>query len=120
MATHSSAASGSDPLTAVADAMDAAVEAAKDGADRAKASVADWIPATGHFLSRALYRSSYAVSYGVVFPVLLVAHAIPKENALVHGLTDGARAAMDAAGVTGPAVAAGPVPAVLVAVTETV
>jgi hypothetical protein len=96
MHTHSTAAPESDPLTAVADAMDAAVEAAKESADRAKATVAEWIPATGDFLSRVVYRSSYAISYGVVFPAAMVAHAIPKNNALVHGLIDGATAAKDA------------------------
>ncbi|MGZ3396333.1 MAG: hypothetical protein ACXVB2_19585, partial [Isosphaeraceae bacterium] len=34
-------------------------------------------------------------SYGIVFPTALVARAIPKENAAVHGLIDGARAAID-------------------------
>jgi hypothetical protein len=96
MDTTSATATGSDPLKAVADAMDAAVEAAKEGADRAKGTLAAWMPATGDFLSRAVYRSSYAVSYGVVFPVAMVAHAIPKDNAIVNGLVDGARAAMDA------------------------
>ena len=35
-------------------------------------------------------------SYGVVFPTLLVARAVPKDNAIVNGLVDGARAARDA------------------------
>ena len=96
MQTDSVAAAGSDPLTAIADAMDAAVEAAKDGADRAGATVADLVPAAGRLLSRAVYKASYAVSFGVVFPAAIIAKAIPKGNAAVHGLIDGALAARDA------------------------
>jgi hypothetical protein len=96
MQTDSVAAAGSDPLTAIADAMDAAVEAAKDGADRARATVADLVPAAGGLLSRAIYKASYAVSFGVVFPAVMIANAIPKGNAVVHGLIDGALAARDA------------------------
>jgi hypothetical protein len=96
MNTDSVAAAGSDPLTAVADAMDAAVEAARDGADRARATVADLVPAAGQFLSRVLYKTSYTVSFGVVFPAVMIAKAIPKGNAAVHGLIDGALAARDA------------------------
>ncbi len=96
MNTESVAAAGSDPLTAVADAMDAAVEAAKDGADRARATVAHLVPAAGRLLSRAVYQTSYTISFGVVFPAVMIAHAIPKGNAVVHGLIDGALAARDA------------------------
>lgn len=85
-----------DPLKAVADAMDAAVQAAHDGAQRARISAAEAWPAASEFLTKAIYNTSYAVSYGVVFPVALIARTIPKENAFVHGLTDGARAAYDA------------------------
>lgn len=96
MNTDSVPAAGSDPLTAVADAMDAAVEAAKDGAGRARATVADLVPAAGRLLSRAVYKTSYTLSFGVVFPAVMIAHAIPKGNAVVHGLIDGALAAKDA------------------------
>jgi hypothetical protein len=96
MHTDSTAETESDPLKAVADAMDAAVEAAKDGADRARATAADMLPAAGQFLSRAVYKTSYAVSFGVVFPAAMIARAIPKNNAAVHGLIDGAQAAIDA------------------------
>jgi hypothetical protein len=96
MQTDSAAAAGSDPLTAIADAMDAAVEAAKGGTDRVRATVAELVPAAGRFLSRAVYRTSYAVSFGVVFPAMMIANAIPKSNAVVHGLVDGALAARDA------------------------
>jgi hypothetical protein len=47
-------------------------------------------------MSRLVYTTSYAVSFGVVFPTLFVVQALPKDNALIHGLVDGAHAAQDA------------------------
>jgi hypothetical protein len=87
--------STSDPLQSVADAVDAAVQAAKGGVDDARATASGALPALGGLLSTLTYRTCYAVSYGVVFPTMLVVRAIPKENAAVHGFVDGARAAMD-------------------------
>jgi hypothetical protein len=88
-------ASAKDPLKTVADAMDTAVQAAKHGAADAKAAVEDALPAISQFMSRLVYTTCYSVSYGVVFPSLLLARAVPKDNAFVHGLVDGAQAAMD-------------------------
>jgi hypothetical protein len=85
-----------DPLRTAADAMTLAVQAAKDGAADAQAKVSEMMPAVGGFLSRLTYTTCYAVSYGVVFPTLLVARAVPKDNAIVQGLVDGALAARDA------------------------
>ena len=45
---------GSDPLQAVADAMDAAVNAAKEGVEGARASATEVLPAINGFLSRRL------------------------------------------------------------------
>ncbi len=86
----------SDPLKSVADAMETALQAAKDGAADARATVEKALPAAGQFLSRFVYTTCYTVSYGVVFPTVLVARSIPGNNALVNGIVDGARAAMDA------------------------
>lgn len=96
MPTNPIAAADPDPLKAVADAMDAAVQAVKEGAEGAKLTAADAWPAASRFLARAVYKTSYAVSYGIVFPTALLSRAIPRDNALVHGLIDGARAASDA------------------------
>jgi len=85
-----------DPLRTAADAMVLAVQAAKDGAADAQAKVSEMMPALGGFLSRLTYTTCYAVSYGVVFPTLLVVRTVPKDNAIVHGLVDGALAARDA------------------------
>ena len=85
----------SDPLKSVADAMETAMQAAREGAADARAAVDRAIPAISQFVSRFVYTTSYTVSYGVVFPVMLLARAVPKDNALVHGLVDGAQAAKD-------------------------
>jgi hypothetical protein len=89
------AAEGHDPLKMVADAMEAAVQAAKDGAADAKATAAEAVPAAGKMLSNLVYNACYGISYGVVFPSVLVARSIPTNNPVVHGLVDGARAAID-------------------------
>ncbi len=84
-----------DPLRSVADALDAAVQVAKGGVKDVRAAASGALPALGSFLSGATFKTCYAVSNGVVFPAALVARAIPKENAVVYGLIDGARAAID-------------------------
>jgi hypothetical protein len=86
----------SDPLAGVAQAMANAVEAAKSGVSDAADSARGAIPRVNLFLSRMAYTTSYAVSYGVVFPTVFIGQYIPKNNALVHGLSDGAAAAKDA------------------------
>lgn len=84
-----------DPYRTIAEAMERAVQATRDGAADAKGHVVELMPAVGGFLSRLTYHTCYAVSYGVVLPTLIVARAIPRENALVYGLVDGAAAARD-------------------------
>jgi hypothetical protein len=88
-------ASSLDPLKSVADALETAVQAAKDGAADARLAVEKALPAASRFVSRFVYTTSYTFSYGVVFPAVLIAKSIPSNNALVHGLVDGARAASD-------------------------
>lgn len=62
---------GTDPLTALADAMDAAVEAA----ERAGSTLRVLVPAAGRLLGRVVYQSSYAVTFGIVFPAALLTAA---------------------------------------------
>jgi hypothetical protein len=88
-------ASSRDPLKTIADALDSAVRAAKDGVADAKATAGKVFPVTGRFLSQFVYATSYTVSYGVVFPAVLIAKSIPANNAIVHGLVEGAQAAND-------------------------
>jgi hypothetical protein len=95
MQDESVASVASDPLRAVADAMDAAVQAAKEGGDRALATAGDVVPAVGQFVSQAAYKACYSLSFCAVLPAVLIARSIPRENALVHGLIDGAYAAID-------------------------
>jgi hypothetical protein len=83
------------PLNSFAEMIERAVEAAKEGAQDAKQAVEDAMPAASRFVSRLVYTTCYSLSYGVVFSTVFVARAIPKENALVHGLVDGAHAAME-------------------------
>jgi hypothetical protein len=91
----SAEAQASERLKTVADAMEQALEAAKDGAADAKTRVNEALPGVSGFVSRLVYTTCYTVSYGVVFPSILVARSISANNPLVHGLVDGAHAAVD-------------------------
>ncbi len=96
MSDHVSAGTSSgDALKAVADAMETAIQAAKDGTADAKATVEKAFPIVSRFLSRSVYTTCYTISYGVVFPTILIARSIPANNTVVHGFLDGARAAID-------------------------
>jgi hypothetical protein len=82
-------------IRTVVDAWDTAVQAAKDGASNAKTTAGNMVPAAGRFVSRAIYTMSYSLSYGFVFPAVFLAKSIPADNAIVHGMIDGANAATD-------------------------
>jgi len=95
MSETSNAAKTNDPLMAVADAMQSAVDKTKQGARQAQRSASDALPAASRFAARFVYTTCYTISYGVVFPTAFVAQSIPKNNALVQGFIDGAHAARD-------------------------
>lgn len=83
-----------DPGQSSAGALDLVTRAARDGAaDAREAATRTWA-ATSLFASRFVYTTCYTVSYGVVFPVMLLARAIPQDNSAVRGLIDGAHAAI--------------------------
>ena len=84
-----------DPLRTVADAMEAAIRVTKDGAADAKATVEKVLPAASSVFSRFVYTTCYTLAYGIVFPTVLIARSIPRNNSVVHGLVDGAQAAID-------------------------
>lgn len=84
-----------DPLKAVADAMEAAVQAAKSGAADARETAEKAFPVAANMLAKLAYNACYSLSYGVVFPTMLLARSVPKNNAVVHGFMDGAKAAVD-------------------------
>jgi hypothetical protein len=78
-----------------ADFAGSAFESVRAGAHELQERAAEALPATSHFLGRVVYKTSYALAFGVTFPVMMVVRVIPKDNALVHGLVDGAIAARD-------------------------
>ena len=70
-------------------------DTARNGLQTLTSAVSETIPAAGNVVSRAVYTTSFVVSYGFVFPMMLVARAVPGDNALVRGLVDGANAARE-------------------------
>jgi hypothetical protein len=82
-----------DPLQGVVEAMQTAIDSAKEGAMDAQEKATRVLPQVGRFASRFVYTTCYTISYGVVFPSALLAMSIPQDNAFVHGLIDGAHAA---------------------------
>jgi len=84
-----------DPLKSVASAMATAAEAVRDGASDATSRVQKLGPATTQFVSRVTYSGFYFLSYGIVFPTLLVTNYVPGMHPVANGLTDGAVAASD-------------------------
>jgi hypothetical protein len=83
----------SEPAVVPSRTIDTMARAARDGAADAREMAERVWSGTGLFLSRFVYTTSYTFSYGVVFPATLLARSIPRNNAAVRGLIDGARAA---------------------------
>ncbi|MDD5033147.1 MAG: hypothetical protein PHE55_00180 [Methylococcaceae bacterium] len=55
------------------------------------------VPVATHIVARAVYKTCYVISYGVVFGSLLIAKLIiPKNSVVDNGLRDGAVAAREA------------------------
>jgi hypothetical protein len=73
--------------------MDVAREAARHGAADAKDAAERFAGAAGLFLSRLVYSTCYTISYGIVFPAVIVARSVPTSSAAARGLREGARAA---------------------------
>jgi hypothetical protein len=82
-------------LKSVSTAMATAAEAVRDGTSDALARAKQALPAAGEYLSRFVYSSCYYLSYGVVFPTLLVTNSLPGGGPIADGLVDGATAAND-------------------------
>ena len=106
-----------DPLGAVADAMQKAAasvqSAVGQGISGASQVTSEALPRAGLFLNRFVYTACYTVSYGVVFPVALVALSVPRNNAFVQGIVDGSKAARHKVDdVLGPSAVAGSSPPV--------
>jgi hypothetical protein len=77
--------------------LETALKAAQEGASDAVEAARQFLPTAGRLLSRAGYNSGFAISYGVVFPAVLLARVFPSENPVAYGLADGARAGLDQA-----------------------
>jgi hypothetical protein len=84
-------------IDSVSGTMDVIARAARDGAADARVAASKALSNTSLFLSRLVYTTTYTLSYGVVFPVTVVALAVPRNNAVVRGLIDGATAARNRA-----------------------
>jgi hypothetical protein len=83
-----------DAVESSAGALDLVTKAARDGAaDASEAAARTW-DATSLFASRLVYYTCYSLSYGVVFPVMMLARTIPQNNEAVRGMIDGAHAAI--------------------------
>jgi hypothetical protein len=68
-------------------------EAVKEGTADAAQDASNVLPAIGRFLSKTVYGGCYYAAYGVTFGALTVAKLIPTDNAFVHGLQEGSKAA---------------------------
>ena len=73
--------------------VDLAVEAARQGATDAKLAAERFADSAGLFMARFVYTTCYTISYGLVFPTVMIARSVPRSNAAVRGLLDGAAAA---------------------------
>jgi hypothetical protein len=83
-------------MNSVADAMRDAAATATEHAAKVKEAVGVAGPAAMRSLSRLTYTSAYVCSYGVTYAAVFLANALPTDNAVMRGFSDGARAAMDA------------------------
>jgi hypothetical protein len=82
-----------DPAESVTGTLDTIAKAAQQGAaDASEAAARTW-SATSRLAARFVYTTCYTISYGVVFPSVLLARAVPRDNAAVRGLIEGAHAA---------------------------
>jgi hypothetical protein len=86
------AAASNSPLSS-SSSMDLVLRAARDGAADASEAAAKVWSRSSLYLSRIVYVAAYTISYGVVFPAAFVAQSIPRDNAAVRGLIEGAHAA---------------------------
>jgi hypothetical protein len=91
--SDASASSNEQPLGPSTNPLELVSRAVKDGAADARDAAAKTWAASSLFVSRFVYTTCYTISYGVVFPTTLLARAIPRDNAAVQGLIDGAVAA---------------------------
>jgi hypothetical protein len=85
-----------EQLNRVAQALNTAAQAVRAGVGDARTSAEAMAANTSQAASKVVYATCYYLSYGVVFPTVLVASYIPTNNPIAHGLIDGAHAAAEA------------------------
>jgi hypothetical protein len=83
-------------MNSVADAMRDAAATASEHAAKVKEAVGIAGPAAMRSLSKLAYTSAYVCSYGVTYAAVFVANALPNDNAVMRGFSDGANAAIEA------------------------
>ena len=83
-------------MNEIADAMRDAAASTTGHAAGLPATVSDAGPWALRSVSRALYGTSYVLSYGIVYAAFFVVQSLPQGNALMHGFHDGGAAARDA------------------------
>jgi hypothetical protein len=86
-----------DPLRTAADAVALAARAAREGVADAQARASGALPHMNRIFNRLTYSSFYAISYGVVFPTMMLVGSLPQDHKAVQGLIEGGAAARDAA-----------------------
>lgn len=67
--------------------------AVESGIADARASVEEAWPKITEAVGKGMYNSAYGISFGITFPILLIAKTIPANNCFVWGFIDGAKAA---------------------------
>ena len=72
---------------------DSTKNAVESGIADARAAVEESWPKITDAVGNGIYNSAYGVAFGLTFPVLLVAKAIPVNNCFAWGFIDGAKAA---------------------------
>jgi hypothetical protein len=75
----------------------AVMEAARAGAADASSAARGFVPAFSQSVARGAHVTGFTIGYAVAFPACLVARLVPRNNAIVYGLTDGGRAGIDLA-----------------------
>ena len=78
--------------------MDSVAEAVADAAKsvaQTHANRGENVTGETDLISRIGYNSAYAISFGIVYPMVLVAQWLPQDNPVMVGFRDGAQAVMD-------------------------
>lgn len=70
--------------------------AVQEGIADARASVEEALPKVAEAINKGIYNVAYGLAFGVTFPVVLIAKAVPQNNCVVWGFVDGAKAARTA------------------------